>query len=243
MKVEQTDARFLNVHPSSANTTSHPGESPRDLNGRGVFYSDLTSTGDTVQVMEKNTSIRSAATPALFLLCMLFSLTISAQEEWTDKALPLGDASKPLYQKAWGGTVIAWPVGDINRVRITSVDELKEQLEYDYQRKINEIKISEIKTGSRFFWIGIIITIASVVAHCITSLPQVQRICEWCMIGGGGCSVSGLMIKKVAEYQDWIAWGIGFIILGAIAYKVRGFSISHKFTKKDIGNTNGTDQD
>jgi len=222
MKEIKTDAKFHNIHPSVL------GEMPRCLNGGGVFY------GVDTPIKKHNNVPKKPKAWAIIALLFGLCLTIQAQENWTDNSLPLADADKQLYQ--WTGYPPPgglWLGGRCRTVRITSVDELKQQLEYDYQRKLNEINLSEIRTGSRFFWGGILFSIICVVVHCLTSLPQIQRMLEWGMIGGGAASAAGLLIKKVSEYQDWLALAFGLAVLGTIAYKVRGFSISHKLFKKE----------
>ena len=130
------------------------------------------------------------------------------------------DTDKPIYQKRWGGTVIAWPVGDVEEVRIPddpktrAQAELKAEIERikadteNYKRKLNEEADQRadghfwIKAGAGLFVLGAFMFVA---------------LMKWGVesfgIAGaalGLCSICyGALVVKLAGMETIIFWGVG----------------------------------
>jgi len=170
----------------------------------------------------------------LFSLLLLTTVGLSA--EWNDPALPLADTDKPVYQ--WTGCPPPgnmWLGGKCYTVRIPTTADLKQQLAYEYELKLQAIRLAEIKRGSWLFMLGLMVAGVGAVAHFATSIPQLQRLSEWLIVGGFATSGLGLLIKKASEYQNFIILGLLLAGVAYVLYSKRKWSVSHlgRWFKKD----------
>jgi hypothetical protein len=174
----------------------------------------------------------------LFPFMMVFTL---AGSEWTDQHLPLADKDKQLYQ--WTGfkpPCGLWLGGKCDPVRIEdgrSEKEIRAALDIEFEEKMRSLDLKEYKRGGWMVTIGLLIISVAVAAHCMISLPQGKRICEGAGLAGIGVSIAGFLQKKTIEFDAHLIWAIVILISLAIAYKLRNWSISHIFRKKDSSPT------
>ena len=119
-------------------------------------------------------------------------------------------------------------VGGVHKkVRIPSTEDRIKRLEYEYKLKIQEIQIKEIKRGSFMFIVGCVAAGIGFILHFLTAYPIAQRASEWVLAGGLSFAGIGLVIKKAAQYQNFIALGLVVILVVFILYKCRKWSLSH----------------
>ncbi len=140
--------------------------------------------------------------------------------------LPQPDKGKPLYQKQWGGVVIAWPCGGVDEVawpKPESIEEAKLRIEIDKleqeqadERALKQAGIREMKYGVIALVVGIVAAV--ILAHYGFELIGVA------IAGFGLVSiVSGAITIKIADHITGIAVGsICFVVVGLIAWFTHG---------------------
>lgn len=164
--------------------------------------------------------------------CLVYVGSFAA--EWENPKYPLADSSKPVFQSIIPGVL---GVGGVHKkVRIPSTEDRIKRLEYEYKLKIQEIQIQEIKRGSFMFMVGCIAAGIGFILHFLTAYPIAQRASEWVLAGGLSFAGIGLVIKKAAQYQNFIALGLVVILVMFVLYKCRKWSLSHIIKGK--GNPN-----
>lgn len=167
---------------------------------------------------------------ALLLWVVAFS---SFAAEWHDPALPMADAEKPVYQwTGWPPPGNMWLGGKCSKVRIPSAEDYKLMIGYEYEKRIQDIEIAEIKRGSWLFLVGCVMAGIGVALHFFTAYPIAQRLAEWVLAGGVILAATGLFIKKASEYQNLIVLAFSVILVGIVLYRFRGWSISHIIKRK-----------
>lgn len=170
-----------------------------------------------------------------YIIALLVVASVFATDgidQWYNKELPMAKESKALYQ------IPVWPI--VKQVRVPSIHELKEQLDYEYQRKIQEIQIKEIKRGSMWFRVGLWLAGIGFALHFLTAYPVAQRMSEWVLCGGLGVSAMGLIIKKVSEYQNFVLLGVLGCVVVLVLYKCKDWSLSHLIKKHETRNDDTT---
>jgi hypothetical protein len=163
-----------------------------------------------------------------YIIILLCIITGGYSAEWNDQTLPMAKPDKPVYQwTGWPPPGNMWLGGGCHKVRIPTTEDLKKQLEYEYELKLQAIRLAEINRGSWLFMIGLVAAGIGCACHFITAYPVLQRLSEWIIAGGLACSVLGLVIKKAAEYQNLLV--LGAVVLGAcwFLYSKREWSVSH----------------
>lgn len=162
----------------------------------------------------------------LFLFFILFAYA---------EKLPELDPEKPIYQKKWGGVVIAWPVGDVDRVRLPdpkTIDELKLELkkqnlkhEEKMKQQARENEMAEHKKGSWLKVIGWLAVAIGAAAHFATSVPALKSISSSIITLGIAMVIAGLGIQKTAELNPWVKLAIVVVIVGVSLYFARNKDI------------------
>lgn len=174
------------------------------------------------------------------LKCLAFCAALYLNgAEWHDPTLPQADPDKPVLQAVVPGVL---GIGGLHKkVRIPSEADIAEQLKLEYELKIQAIAIAEIKRGSFIFLIGCIVAGLGVVLHFIVGYPALQRASEWVLAGGLCFAGIGLVVKKAAQYQNFIVLGLVVVLVSVILYKCRKWSISHLIKAKKAKPNDTTD--
>jgi len=177
--------------------------------------------------------LRNALACVAFLILLGIIASASADDSWTDQELPLADKEKPLWQwTGWPPPGNMWIGGKCKRVRIEDTRteaEIRADLEIEYEEKMKALDLKEYKRGGWMVTLGLLILSLSVAAHFMTSLPQVQRICEGAGLSGIGIAVVGFVQKKSVEFDVQIWWAMILLVGLFVVYKMRNWSITHPF--------------
>lgn len=168
----------------------------------------------------------------------LFAAFSSHAATWDDPALPMADEEKPVLQAIVPGVL---GIGGIHKkVRIPSTEDLEKRLRYEYEKKIRDIQIAEIKRGSWMFLFGCLAAGIGFAMHFLTAYPILQRASEWVLAGGASFAGIGLVIKKASQYQNFIVLGLVVILSVFVLYKCRKWRLSHLIRKgKGLPNESG----
>jgi len=141
--------------------------------------------------------------------------------------LPELDPEKQIYQKNWGGTVIAWPLGDVDEVRIPD-PKTKEQAELEAEiaiikaeteaekRKIKEEE-SQRSHGYLFIKIGAGMFVLGAFAFVALIKWGMQYLGVMGAVGGLMGVCYGALVVKLAGMETIIAWGSVALIVTIIA--------------------------
>lgn len=163
--------------------------------------------------------------------------------EWNNPALPMASPEKPVYQwTGWPPPGNMWIGGKCSKVRIPTTEDLKEQLDYELQKRLQDEQIKQVQLAGRLMLYGLIAAIACAVVNGCSSLPQIKRLSEWGIIGGIVSISGGIGYKWILRHEVAIDWAVGLAIGSFIIYKVlthekiSNWSISHLFKKKKKGN-------
>jgi len=166
----------------------------------------------------------------LFTILALCAPVSVIGAQWDDPALPMADSEKPLLQSVVPGVL---GIGGLHKkVRVPSTDDLKKKLDLEYKQKLQDLKIAEIKRGSWLFLTGLLAAGCGFAMHFMTSYPVAQRFSEWVLCGGLATSAIGLILKKAAEYQNWIFLALVAAAAIGVLVRFKDWSFSHLFKKK-----------
>jgi hypothetical protein len=96
------------------------------------------------------------------------------------------------------------------------------------------IRAREMQRGQDMMFYGVIVAIACAVIHgaiksSYPALKPFSKFLEWGIVGGVLSIVSGLIYKKVTQYETWIFLAIAVAVCGFLLYRFRDWSISHIF--------------
>lgn len=156
-----------------------------------------------------------------------------------DARPPELDPEKPIYQKQWGGVVIAWPIGDVGEVRVPdqkTVEQAKLEAEIarikaeteQYKQQLNQETKQKasghfwIKVGAGLFVIGAFAFVALIKFH-------IEEFGLLAAIAGIGCACYGALIVKLAGKETVIVWAlIAVLVTGITAWICKGNSIGAK---------------
>jgi hypothetical protein len=149
--------------------------------------------------------------------------------------LPQPDKDRPLYQKRWGGPVIAWPCGDVDEVawpKPESIEEAQLRIEIERleqniadERALKQAGQREMKYGVLALVVGIVMAV--ILAHYGFELIGVA-IAGLGLIG----IVSGAITIKIADHITGIAVGsVCFVVIGLIAWFTHGKGFFKKKSK------------
>ena len=132
---------------------------------------------------------------------------------------------KPLYQwKGWPPPGNMWLGGKCGVVN-PHLSIKQRQDNFDLL-----IRQREMQRGADMMYWGIIIALVCAVLHgCISTqkpLKVLNRFAEWGIVGGVLAIAAGIMYKKVTQYENWIALGLGVAIVGGFLYWKRDWSLS-----------------
>jgi hypothetical protein len=135
------------------------------------------------------------------------------------------DPDKPLYQ--WTGyppPFNMWIGGKCSEVTV--------KIDFDDQKEA--MRLRDMQRGSDMMLYGALIAIVCCVVHGCTSFKPLRQVAEWGIVGGVLCTVTGVVFKKMTEYENWIFVGIAVAVvgIGALLYWKRDSSISYFFRKK-----------
>lgn len=154
---------------------------------------------------------------------------------------PEADPEKPIYQKQWGGAVIAWPVGDVDRVRLPdpkTAEQAKMQAEIErikaetaqFKKKLEQ-ELRDRKHGVRWMRIGVALFVIGGIAFVFLKHYQFELVGVSIAVSGVGAVCYGAIMIKVAENATAIAWaGVAVIVLGIAAYFCHGKGLSFRET-------------
>lgn len=173
----------------------------------------------------------------LLLVFVLTATCLSA--EWDDPALPMADVEKPVYQwTGWPPPGNMWIGGKCSKVRIPSVEDMEKKLKYEYELRLQNENIKQIKRADNLMLYGLIGIIVCAVAHGFSSLPMLKRVAEYGIVGGVVSVLGGIGYKFLIKNEVALEWIFGitlgiFLIYKILTHeKVRDWSISHIFRKK-----------
>jgi hypothetical protein len=154
--------------------------------------------------------------------------------EWNNQKYPLADEKKAVYQwKGWPPPGNMWFGGKCYKVRIPEPEDIEKQMELEYEKQLQEMRLKEIRRGSALFMIGCIVAACGFAMHFMTAYKLAQKLSEWVLSGGLVMAGTGLVVKKAAEYQNFIVLGLIGAFAAFLLYKGKDWSISHLFKRKE----------
>ena len=160
--------------------------------------------------------------------------------KWDNPSLPMADADKPVYQwKGWPPPGNMWIGGKCNKVRIPSTEDMKKKLQYEFELRMQEESLKQVKRADNLMLFGLIGAIVCIVIHGCSSLPQLKRIAEYGIVGSVVSVIGGIGYKFLIKHEVALEWAFGISVLCGVAYwllshkNVRDWSISHIFKGKE----------
>jgi len=157
--------------------------------------------------------------------------------------LPELDPEKPIYQKNWGGVIIAWPMGDVDEVRMPD-PTTKEQAELEAEIAIikaeteaekRKIKEDEANRAHGYLWIKIGAGLFVLGAFAFIALIKagMEYIGVFGSIAGLAGVCYGALVVKLAGMETIIAWGaVALIVTIIAAWFCRGNSLIEKIKEQ-----------
>ena len=145
-----------------------------------------------------------------YILIFLVSILSIASE------LQQPDKEKPLYQKKWGGTVIAWPMGDVDEVAWPKPESIEEaKLRIEIERLEQDIKDErELKqAGRREMKYGVMALIAGIIIAVILAHYGFELVGGVIALGGVWFIISGAITIKLAGNITMVAIGGGLVLV------------------------------
>jgi hypothetical protein len=167
-------------------------------------------------------------------LIFLFLHLMAVSEE-----LPELDPDKPIYQKQWGGVVIAWPFGDVDEVRMPD-PKTKEQAQLEAEIAIikaeteaekRKIKEDEKNRAHGYLWIKIGAGLFVIGAFAFVALIKagMEYIGVLVAVSGLAGVCYGALVVKLAGMETIIAWGaVALIVTILAAWFCKGNSLYEK---------------
>lgn len=169
---------------------------------------------------------RYCVRPLLAVLFVLLSISALAEAP-----LPPADPDKPLYQwTGWPPPGNMWLLGKCRKVAV-DVKSAEELQDLAVKKAKQEMQLTEMQRGSWLMMIGMIVAAAGVACHFLTAYPILQRLSEYVLVFGGCLTAAGLVLKKIAQFQNWLFFGLVAIAVAAVLYKCRNWSVSHLVNK------------
>jgi hypothetical protein len=159
------------------------------------------------------------------------------------------DPSKPIYQKQWGGVVIAWPAGDVDEVRMPdpkTIEDVKDMLEkqdlkhqQDIEERTREHQLREYNFGGWMKVTGWSLLALGAVLHALSSVGTIKIPAHYIIGIGAAAILAGFGVQKMVRMdQRWGSYfelGLLFVIVsigGYGLYRARDWSVSHLIKKK-----------
>lgn len=167
----------------------------------------------------------------LIILCISCAGALAADPPGR---LPPPDPTRPLYQKRWGGTVIAWPIGDVDRVawpRPETLADAKLRIKIQELEGNARVQMQLRQSGRRRFELGITGMVAGVILMVILAHWGFELFGLAIAVIGGGAIIDGAIKLQLAGHLRAVAIGGGILlVLGVIFAFTHGRGIRVKAT-------------